>query len=292
MTTLRTVSIGLLGMLLTPAVQLHANDIVDFLRALNGLPEEGHHAARYQPHPLTPFSPFPADGRFHGHEDRTPVSRQPDFQMMPSDTHHHNASWSDRVDLREPRMSRGSGNLRTPSAYRPHGRVGSTPSGHVIVRAGTNAAPYGSYDESFMIPDQGSGQLLPPAQVVPSNPGYPVPLTGPRSRMQVLPEYGGIGPCEMGQFVECPLRLAACVFVEDECNIAPNAVPMAIAVRDPLSCRHGCQERLICVQILVPPCPPQCVSVSPCRTRVSLDYGRYEVDIKTCEDHIVIDYDN
>lgn len=99
-------------------------------------------------------------------------------------------------------------------------------------------------------------------------------------------------PFQLGQFIDCQVPLATCVQVEDECNIALNAVPVVVAVRDPNMCVHETIERLVYVQIFVPQCRLRDLQVSPCRTRVSLDYGRYEVDIKSGNGVIVVDYDN
>ena len=99
-------------------------------------------------------------------------------------------------------------------------------------------------------------------------------------------------PFQPGQFVNCPVPLATCVRVEDECNIAPNAVPVIIAVRDPNTCVHDVSERLVFVQIFVPPCRLRNLQISPCRTRISLDYGRYEVEIRSGNGLVLIDYDN
>jgi hypothetical protein len=57
-------------------------------------------------------------------------------------------------------------------------------------------------------------------------------------------------------------------------------------------CVHESYERLVYVQIFDPACPLRDLRVSPCRTRISLNYGPYEVDIKSANGMIVIDYDN
>jgi hypothetical protein len=51
-------------------------------------------------------------------------------------------------------------------------------------------------------------------------------------------------------------------------------------------------ERVVFVQVFVPPCPPRCIHISPCHTRVTMDFGTYEVDIKSKDGLIVVDYDN
>ena len=83
--------------------------------------------------------------------------------------------------------------------------------------------------------------------------------------------------------------------VRDACKIAPGAIPVVVAVRDPHLGRFGscdCVEQLAYVEILAPPCPVQSLRVSPCKTRIRIDYGRYEVTIVSRNGTIDIDYDN
>jgi hypothetical protein len=133
------------------------------------------------------------------------------------------------------------------------------------------------YASPVYIPAQRPVQVLPPVQAYPPVPVY----------QQSAPS-----PFEPGQFVNCQVPLATCVRVKDECRIAPNAVPVVIAVRDPNSCAHDDCERLVFVQIFVPPCPLLNLRVSRGGTRISLDYGQYEVGLKSVNGLVVIDYDN
>ena len=102
-------------------------------------------------------------------------------------------------------------------------------------------------------------------------------------------------PHQIGEFVTCPVPLERHVVIKDACEIAPNAIPVVIAVRDPHLGRFGsrdCVERIVYVEILVPPCPLQRIRVSPCKTKIRLDYGKYEVDIVSRNGCIEIDYDD
>ncbi|MEQ9409703.1 MAG: hypothetical protein RIK87_18350 [Fuerstiella sp.] len=100
-------------------------------------------------------------------------------------------------------------------------------------------------------------------------------------------------PHQIGSFVTCPVPLETCVRVRDQHRIAPNAIPAVIAVRDPHLGRFGrCVEQIAYVEVLVPPCPVQRVRLSPCKTKLRLDYGRYAIDIVSRNDVIDIDYDN
>jgi hypothetical protein len=99
----------------------------------------------------------------------------------------------------------------------------------------------------------------------------------------------------LGDVVICPVRLETCVRIKDADEVAPWAVPVVVVVRDPHLSRFGscdCIERLVYVEVLVPPCPIQRMRVSPCKTKIRLDYGRYEVDIVSRGGVIEVDYDN
>lgn len=116
------------------------------------------------------------------------------------------------------------------------------------------------------------------------NPGLPAPP---------VPSNLGYLPHEIGQIVTCSVPLETCVRVRDERRIAPCAVPVTVAIRNPHLGRFGsCQEQLVYVQVFVPPCPVQRLKVSPCRTKIRMDYGKYAVNIVSRKGMVVIDYDN
>ena len=139
--------------------------------------------------------------------------------------------------------------------------------------------------------------------VVPSVPGggFAVPygqLPSGFSSPPVLaypPHPGALGlPHQLGEIVDCPVPLATCVKIEDPHNIAPGAVPVIVAVRDPnLPAWHaGCVDAVVYVEVCAPPCPLQKLTISSCNTRMRLDFGQYEIDITSCKGHIVVDYDD
>lgn len=85
-----------------------------------------------------------------------------------------------------------------------------------------------------------------------------------------------------------PIELYACVKVEDEDNIHPCAVPLIVAIVDPCNpccCRY--------VQICVPPCecPPE-IESNRSGTKVEYDYGEYEIEIKSKDDYVEVNYDD
>jgi hypothetical protein len=62
-------------------------------------------------------------------------------------------------------------------------------------------------------------------------------------------------------------------------------------VRDPALCEHDV-ERLVYVQVLVPPVPPRKIEVSRCHTRVELCFGELDVEIVSKNGTISVEYDD
>ena len=194
-----------------------ANDIVDFLRALNGTPEYHHH---------------------HGNQAAVirPVS------------HRHRGHRGDRFVGRR-HVSR---RVARPSAL---GRSGLSFS----VNLGSSPQP-----------------IAPPPPAI---------VTGPT--------YTTVLPHEYGQIVTCPVALEPHVRVRGLHRVAPNAVPVVVAVRDPHLGRFGhagCVEQLVYVEVLVPTCPLQRLRVSPCKTRIVMDYGHHSVTIVSRNDCVDVIY--
>ena len=250
-----TRGLSLVGLLLASTATTQANDIVDFLNAING--NSGRRTA--------PVAVQPVDDHDHehGHGGVRTASE-------------NNGAYGCETPYGSPRIRRSpvsTVNLRTHQHVAPPTRSRT----QIHLRFTSNGQNNSEYAPPLYIPAQHPVETLPPVQSYPAGPAYP----------EIAPS-----PCALGHFTNCQVPLATCIRVEDECNIAPNAVPMVIAVRDPNMCVHETQERLVYVQIFVPPCPLRDLRVSPCRCRISLDYGQYEVDIKSANGLIVIDYDN
>ena len=125
--------------------------------------------------------------------------------------------------------------------------------------------------------------VIQPAPQPPILPPAPAPVRG--SFAHLAHQYG--------DFVTCHVPRFAHVIVKDKDEMAPNAIPVTVAVRSPRLGRfRTCVEEVVYVEVWVPPCPLQRVRVSPCKTKIRLDYGRYEVDIVSRNGFIEIDYDN
>ena len=251
-----TRGVALVALVLTTTATTQANDIVNFLKAINGSSSRGNAPVVVQP--------VGSHGREYGSASLShqahggPGSR---IQFGNSGMHRHSGN---NVNLRP-------NHHNTPLPSRNSSGV------QISLQLGSNGSRGPGYGAPVYVPAPRPVQVLPAVPAYPAVPVYP----------HVAP-----APFQLGQFVNCQVPLATCVHVQDECNIAPNAVPVIIAVRDPNMCEHDVMERLVYVQIFVPQCRLRDLQVSPCRTRVSLDYGRYEVDIKSGNGLIVVDYDN
>lgn len=96
----------------------------------------------------------------------------------------------------------------------------------------------------------------------------------------------------VGEIVCCRVPLVTVVRVKGADNICRHAVPAIVAVRDPNLCSHDVIERVVYVQVMVPPCPPRKVEISPCHTRVKLCFDDYEVEITSKSGVISVEYDD
>lgn len=256
MNTNLTRCMTLVALLLAATTTTQANDIVNFLNALNGTSGRRHAPVVVQP--------VGNHGHEHGDDvygNRGRSGHGQGMQFGSSGTHRPSVN---TVNLRP-------NHYVAPPARRSNGL-------QVSLQFGSNGNRNSGYGSPVYVPAPRPVHMLPPVPVYPTMPPvYP----------QVAPV-----PFQLGEFINCHVPLATCVHVQDECNIAPNAISVIIAVRDPNMCVHETIERLVYVQIFVPRCPLRDLQVSPCRTRISLDYGQYEVDIRSGHGVIVVDYDN
>ncbi len=150
----------------------------------------------------------------------------------------------------------------------------------VLLTSGTVLmAPGGSYEAPPPAP--GIGGVVPPGPTALSM--TPVPDGGPVA--------AGGPPIVMAP----GLALYPRVKYHDKRHIAPCAVPMVIAVRDPCAKRDPCATcgppPCVLVEICVPPgCSPK-VCTKHDGAKVRYDYGRYAVNITSKHGVIWVDYD-
>lgn len=84
-----------------------------------------------------------------------------------------------------------------------------------------------------------------------------------------------------------PIVLYSNVKYKDQRNIAPCAVSKIATIPDP--CNPCC---CVAVEICVPPCACECVKVSKCGTKVTYDYGKYEVVVTSRHGRVVVNYND
>ena len=80
----------------------------------------------------------------------------------------------------------------------------------------------------------------------------------------------------------------------DRRHIAPGAVPIYVAVRDPCERRDRCSygpTKCVLVEICVPPCGAPKITCRHDGTKVRYDYGRYAVNITSKHGVVVVNYD-
>jgi hypothetical protein len=91
------------------------------------------------------------------------------------------------------------------------------------------------------------------------------------------------------------LALYPRVKYHDKRHIAPCAVPMVIAVRDPCAKRDPCgtcgPPPCVLVEICVPPCGTPQICTKHDGAKVRYDYGRYAVNITSRHGIVWVDYD-
>ena len=122
----------------------------------------------------------------------------------------------------------------------------------------------------------------------------PVPAPTPLPPAPVSPPAAVHPRHSFGEIVDCAVPLYDCVRIKDPHNIAPYARPVVVAVRDPRIPFDDCPDVVGCVyvEILVPQCALERVRVSSRGGEVELDFGRYEIDLTSCDGVVTIDYDD
>jgi hypothetical protein len=278
--------------LLLTSAPLRANDIEDFFKALRGGSSRQHQhvtVAQADHGHVTDRGVFGPSSRGIGHDWSGAHSG-----LSSRDLHTRSQLWRQqathpafdrqRYDLRHDVHDDRRGLYRGAGDYplRHSLPVGGRSQTHLSFRMGSNSPLLyqGPYD---------AGPV--PIYTEPIFPDYVA--YGPSPGV-VSPEAVLAMPHQLGEIVTCQVPLATCVIIEDPEKIAPNGVPVIVAVRDPNlpPCGAGCVERLAYVQVCVPRCPMRKLSISRCKTRIEMEFGDYEVKITSSQGRIVVDYDN
>jgi hypothetical protein len=156
----------------------------------------------------------------------------------------------------------------------------------------------------FAVGDLGSPPPAPangPVLQVPANDGVPPaplpPVTSPAPPSALpLPEAApGFVAAGGPPVILAPAPpLFRKVKYRDRRHIAPGAVPMYVAVRDPCERPDRCAcgpPKCVLVEICVPPCGMPKITSRHDGTRVRYDYGQYAVNITSKHGVVVVNYD-
>ncbi len=150
--------------------------------------------------------------------------------------------------------------------------------------------------QPLAVADDGSPPPAPALNAVPPGPMEPVPSPVPPTALP-LPEAAPPGQMAAGG---PPLPLAPapalfrCVKYRDRHHIAPCAVPMCVAVRDPCDRHDRCScgpPKCVLVEICVPPCGSPRITCKHDGAKVRYDYGRYAVNITSRHGVVDVNYD-
>jgi hypothetical protein len=114
----------------------------------------------------------------------------------------------------------------------------------------------------------------------------PAPEPVPAPALPSVPVEG----LSFGSILTEPVALYPHVRVKDADDMAPGAVPVFVAVRDP-NCGRG-PAGLVFVKVCVPTCPLCKVRVKKGGAEVELDYGEYEIDVRSRNGVVTIEYED
>ena len=118
----------------------------------------------------------------------------------------------------------------------------------------------------------------------------PVPEAGivPPPSSHIMPGAPVAPGTIVGNAYECVgIPLYRNVRVIQRRNIHPCAVRKVVSVPDP--CNPCC---CVYIEICVPPCACECVTVNRRGDKVRFDYGRYAVDVTSRRGRLLVDYDD
>ncbi len=140
--------------------------------------------------------------------------------------------------------------------------------------------------------------IPPPAPAIDGAiPPGPAPAMAGPAPPSAMPLPYAAGPVAAGG---PPLPLAPavplypCVKYRDRHHIAPCAVPMCVAVRDPCERHERCScgpPKCVMVEICVPPCGCPKITCKHDGAKVRYDYGKYAVNITSRHGVVVVNYD-
>jgi len=164
------------------------------------------------------------------------------------------------------------------------------PAENPVFQAPANDAEHGApANGPVLVPSPGDAVSVPPAPLPPVGlPGSPSALPLP----EAAPGFVAAGSPPI-QWAPAPALFGKVKYI-DRRHIAPGAVPMYVAVRDPRE-RHerglSGPPKCVLVEICVPPYGMPKITSRHDGTRVRYDYGQYAVNITSRHGVVVVNYD-
>jgi hypothetical protein len=107
--------------------------------------------------------------------------------------------------------------------------------------------------------------------------------------------YATSEPMSVQESVAAPMALYHCVRYKDCDDKHPCAVPMIVSIVDPCACHDPCSccaPACVQVQICVPPCGCPKIKRSRNGHKVEYDYGKYEIELKSKDGVVTVEYDD
>jgi hypothetical protein len=165
----------------------------------------------------------------------------------------------------------------------------------------TSSAMLSDGPQLLAVTDYATPPPAPALDAVPPGPAPPVVGPAPPAGMPLPEAVAPMSPVPLAAGGP-PLLLAPapalfpCVKYKDRHHIAPCAVPMYVAVRDPCDrprhVRCSCDTpKCVMVEICVPPCGTPRITYRHDGTKVRYDYGKYAVNITSRHGIVVVNYD-
>jgi len=134
----------------------------------------------------------------------------------------------------------------------------------------------------------GDAEPLPePPKPPPSAKLQPSPEPVPARGLPAPPE----GQLTLGSIVSNTVELYPHVRVKDPTHVAPGALSVVVAVRDPNPCRKDAAG-IVFVQACVPTCPMCRLHVNKYGTHLKLDYGKYKIHFHSRDGVVTVNYDH
>jgi len=180
--------------------------------------------------------------------------------------------------------------LEAAEGRRDRARTKDGPQPQVVMTAGPRLLALADYAPPPPAPAIDGAALPGPMPPVVGTAPTAMPLPEAAQPVMTGPATAGGPPLPLAPAV----ALYPCVKYRDRHHIAPCAVPMCVAVRDPCERHERCDcgpPKCVMVEICVPPCGCPKITCRHDGAKVRYDYGKYAVNITSRHGVVVVNYD-